>query len=80
MLHEVTPRQFECLEFIRTYAEINGKNPSQYEIAKGIVSTQNSIFRMMQLLQTKGVIFRARLCSRKYTVISDYKIKEKYRD
>ena len=75
----VTPRQFEVLEYIRLYADHHGKNPSQLAIAHGIDGTQNSVFRMMQLLQDRGVIYRERLCARQYQVISDYELKQNYR-
>ena len=43
MLHDVTPRQHDLLDFVKRFALENGKNPSQNEIARGIKTTQNSV-------------------------------------
>jgi Mn-dependent DtxR family transcriptional regulator len=73
---EVTSRQFDCLEFIRAYHSETGAYPSQYQIAAGIHSTQNSIFMMFQKLIDKGVIHRERLWCRKYNLAADYCLKQ----
>jgi SOS-response transcriptional repressor LexA len=78
MLHDVTPRQHDLLEFVKRFALENGKNPSQNEIAAGIKTTQNSVYKMMQLLQDRGVIFRDQLWARQYEVVGEYKLKDKY--
>jgi Mn-dependent DtxR family transcriptional regulator len=77
MLHkvEVTPRQYDCLEFIREYNAEYGKLPSQPMIARAIHSPQSSIFMMFQRLIDKGVIHRDRLWCREYSVVRDYCLK-----
>lgn len=78
MLHDVTPRQHDLLEFVKRFALENGKNPSQNEIAAAIKTTQNSVYKMMQLLQDRGVIFRDQLWARQYEIVGEYKLKDKY--
>lgn len=78
MLHDVTQRQYDLLEFVASFSSERGRNPSQNEIARGIKTTQNSVYKMMQLLQDRGVIFRDRLWARQYEVVGEYKIKEKF--
>lgn len=78
MLREVTKRQYDLLEFVASFASKQGRNPSQNEIASGIKTTQNSVYKMMQLLQDRGVIFRDQLWARQYKIVSEYKIKDKY--
>lgn len=78
MLHDVTQRQYDLLEFVASFSSERGRNPSQNEIARGIKTTQNSVYKMMQLLQDRGVIFRDRLWARQYKIVGEYKIKEKF--
>lgn len=78
MLRNVTRRQHDLLDFVASFSDERGRNPSQNEIARGIKTTQNSVYKMMQLLQDRGIIFRDQLWARQYEVVSEYKIKDKH--
>ena len=53
-----TPKQGQCLAFIYYYTKLNGKPPSELDIARYFKITAPSAHRMVVALEERGVIAR----------------------
>ena len=61
----LTPKQHECLQFIRSYVTMNGYSPSYDEIMAGIgLKSKSGIARLINGLVDRGHITTARYKAR----------------
>lgn len=55
----LTPRQGECLDFIRDYTEKHGGSPSYNEIGQAIgIASKSVVHRLIIALDDRGAIVR----------------------